>query len=83
MERQSMRQIAKRISAATMPRKQRVHNPVRHAWLKIKSMRSCRVAAITRDTATRTGRIQRRYSTEIAIMALANLAWLVDQKPLG
>jgi hypothetical protein len=66
---QPIRQIANRINAATIPRKQTVHSPVRHDCCRIKSVRSCRVAAITMEDATKTGKIQRRYSKEIAIIA--------------
>ncbi len=52
------------------PKKLSVHSAVRQAWPRILSLRSCRVAAITNDTADRIGNNHNRYSTEIATCLL-------------
>ena len=67
---QPIQNMANQRVAAIAPKKLRVQTAVRHAWPKIFSVRSCRVAAITIETATRIGINHNRYSTDIAICVL-------------
>lgn len=62
--------MANQSTAAMAPRKLRVQTAVRQLWLRIRSLDSCRVAAMTRDTAAKIGSNHNKYSIDIAICLL-------------
>lgn len=80
---QPIHQIANPITAATIPKKLTAHNAVLQDCFRIRSVLSCRVAAITSETAASTGRTQRRYSTEIDMTLLPQYCGEPEWLPLS
>jgi len=80
---QPIHHIANPITAATIPKKLTAQMAVLQDCLRIRSVRSCRVAAITSETAASTGRTQRRYSTEIDMTLLPRYCGEPEWLPLS